>query len=66
MNIKELLQELNEQKEQIQKDLKRLKNRYNNEVLDGYDAFQVKYLIGYYEGQEDIINQILDFYKTRA
>lgn len=66
MNIKELLQELKEQKEQIQKDLKRLKNRYNNEVLDTYDAFQVKYLIGYYEGQEDIINQILDYYKSRA
>lgn len=65
MNIKELLQELKEQKEQIQKDLKRLKERYKN-VNDNYDAFQIKYLIGYYEGQEDIINQILDYYKIRA
>lgn len=66
MNIKELIQELNEQKEQIQKDLKRLKNRYKNEAIDGYEAFQIKYLIGYYEGQEDIINQILNDCKTRA
>jgi archaellum component FlaC len=62
MNIKELLQELKEQKEQIQKDLKLLKTRYEK-VTDNYDALQVKYLIGYYEGQEDIISQILDYYK---
>lgn len=65
MNIKELIQELKEQKEQIQKDLKRLKTRYET-LTDAYDTIQVKYLIGYYEGQEDIINQILNDCKTRA
>ena len=65
MNLRELLQELKEQKEEIQEDLKRLKTRYEN-ISDSYDALQVKYLIGYYEGQEDIINQILDYYKLRV
>ena len=65
MNFKDFLQELKEQKEQIQKDLKLLKTRYEK-VSDNYDALQIKYLIGYYEGQEDIISQILEYYKIRA
>lgn len=64
MNIKELIKELQEQKEDIKKNIAKLKHRYINEVLNDYDAFQIKYLIGYYEGQEDIINQILDYYKN--
>ena len=60
MTKKELIQDLTKQLTSVRERINQLKNKYFNEVLNDYDSYHIKYMIGLYEGQEMILEQVLE------
>lgn len=65
MKIEDLINDYVEERKSILLLLDRTKRKYYSNETDSYDSFHLKYLIGFYEGQLLIINDVLKFFDYR-